>query len=363
MLMVKKRVISTFPAFFLSILLAACTPAPANQESDAMTRLENLCSGGNHEACIRQAETALSTYENDGGNAADVQSIADIYKMLAEAAERSGDTDGAVAYWSDMLKKYESDLSDARNARIRLNMAGILARAGRYTDALAAYGDISNRYADIFPESFAGYAREAAGDIESTRVVRITGRATALDDAGRGGIVIRAFNGFEESYTEADLSGTYSLPLYASTPGTRFCLYVYRQGCRPDVSVHNFDGTATIELEDVTLAPVQKAMSDAGMAMGVVYSTIRGGKTANAHGIAGLRQQPLTFIRQHEGDVDDPHGENEIISTASDENGVYEQWLPPGVYLMRTEGAEKEVLVKSGQFCINNIESGTHRID
>jgi hypothetical protein len=327
-----------------------------------MTELEHLCSGGDHAACIREAKSVLRTLEGNAADSPDVRSIMEIRGMLSEAAEKSGDGESAVTYWSDMLAQYGLRLTHAQAVRVRMNMAGILTRSGRYTDALAIYGEIEQRYGDIFPESYAKYAREAAGKIEAAQAARITGRALCRDGTGNGGITVKVFNGFESSYAQTDPSGDFAVPLYAATPGTRYCLFVYRQGYEPAISVHSFDGAATVELDDMLLAPAETATGN-GMAMGIVYSAAQGGKIRNTHGISGLKQQALTFIRQHEDGTGETGGENEIIPLTSDENGIYRQWLPPGTYLLKTNGNEKEVLVKSEQFCINNITSGTHRID
>lgn len=351
--MVKRDVVFSFPALFLSLLLTACTSAPANPDTNILTELKNLCTGGDHEACIRRGEAALSAYD-ENGDAAHIDAVAEIHKMLSEAAERSGDADGAGAHWADLLETYGPHLTDSRKARIRLNMAAILKRAGRYTDALAAYGEIERRYGDTFPESYARYAREAAGSIESARVARITGKATCRNGARNGGITITAFNGFEESRTETDLSGSYELPLYASTPGTRYCLFVYREGYEPEIILKSFDGSGAIGQGDVVLAPANPEASGDGMVMGIVYSAVRGGKVISVHGIRGTKQQAITLMEES--------GENRITIT-SDENGFYRKRLSPGAYLLRTSGIEKKVSVKSGHFYINNFASGTYRID
>jgi len=288
--------------------------------------------------------------------------LANLYELHADCLERKGVVYQSVEINQILLLKLEELLPMDYVARVKLKIGNIYKRAGLYTKALSNYKKVELEYSEIFPDRFAKYARENYNEIISRQIATISGKVSFEDDKGPSGVTLKVFNGYEESETTSTQNGEYSLPLFASTPGSMFSLLAYKQGYKPDIINRKFDGASKIAIRELQLKRLTN--DNIGIITGVVFTIKGGGRRTPHHGIAGFMEgHKIEFHKFSER-----RNEEEIYSTLSNNNGIYAISLGPGTYqitstFINARGTDKVFRVENEVVKILNISAGAIKVD
>lgn len=285
--------------------------------------------------------------------------LANLYELQADCLERKGDTEQAVEVIRVLLSKMGQFLTDENTASIKLKIGHIFKRTGFYSKALFQFKKVEQEYEKAFPNRFAKYAKDNYDDIASKQVATISGKVSLEDNEDCSNVTVKVFNGFEESEATTLQNGEYSIPLFSSTPGTMFSLFVYKQGYNPIIINKKFEGASKIVIEKIQLKKFPN--ESMGIVAGVVFTSISGGKIKPHHGIARFVEKYEIKIKR----LSETKNENKTYVMSSDENGSYLTLLPPGLYLINNGKNEREfkIDIRKEEVIIINISIGETLID
>jgi len=307
--------------------------------------------------CIEECDKIIREQENSFLRSKNYTLLAALYELKADCFDRKGDKRNARDCIQSLLTKLESFLPGDEVARLKLKIGHIYKYQGRYSKALAIYEKVEKEYKKIFPNRFAKYAKEYIDDIQSKQVAVISGKIflEGSDDVSK--TVIEVFNGFELSETNPLQNGRYTLPLYSSTPGTKFSLFAYRWGYMPTIINFPFDGASNIVVKNIRLRPIPN--EGVGVVAGVVFTAISGGKRKSHHGIAKFTSCKVMIQKLSEAQNGKETMSSEEVSVSSSDSGIYSAFLLPGSYLI----GKDSFTLRKGEVKIINIARGEILVD
>ena len=332
-----------------------------NKYQSSYSEIRKLYDMNEYTKCVDKSSNIIQTQEKSFLKTKNYILLANLYELQADCLERKGSIDQAVEVIQILLKKLEQFLPQDHVARIMLKVGHIFERAGLYSKALSSFKRVEEEYKHIFPNRFAKYARENCEDIASKQVAVISGEVLLEDNCDCEGLTIKVFNGFEESETKTLKKGEYSIPLFSSTPHTRFTLFAYKKGYKPSMVNMVFEGSSKIVMKKIQLKKLPK--KDLGVVAGVIFVPVSGGKRKSHHGIARFKKHTIRFQKLSEGTNGKEVTGCDVISVSSDDDGVYTTSLAPGLYLMQNEGEEEMFKLKGGEVRILNIMQGRILVD
>ncbi len=333
-----------------------------NDKQKLYTDVKILYDRNEYDKCIDKSSKIIRVQGKPLLESKNYVLLANLYELQADCLERKGDIYQSVEINQILLLKLEELLPKDYVARVKLKIGNICRRAGLYTKALSNYKKVDLEYNEIFPDRFAKYARENYNEIISRQIAVISGKVSLEDDKDSSGVTIKIYNGYEESETKSMQNGEYSLPLFASTPGTMFSLLAYKQGYNPNIINRKFDGTSKIAIRELQLKRLTN--DNIGIITGVVFTIIGGGKRTPHHGIAGFMEgHKIEFHKFSE-----KRNEEEIYSALSNNNGIYTISLDPGTYqitstFINARGIDKVFRLEKKVVKILNISAGAIKVD
>ncbi|MCK4789073.1 MAG: hypothetical protein KAV87_35355 [Desulfobacteraceae bacterium] len=307
--------------------------------------------------CIDECDKIISEQENSFLQSKNYMFLAALYELKADCFDRKGDKRNARDCIQSLLTKLESFLPGDEVARLKLKIGHIYKYQRRYSKALSIYEKVEQEYKKIFPNRFAKYAREYVDDILSKQVAVISGKISLEGSVEVSGVVIEVFNGFEQSETNPLQNGCYTLPLYSSTPGTKFSLFAYRWGYMPVIINLPFSGDSNIVVKDIRLRPI--LTDDVGVVAGVVFTVISGGKRRSHHGITKFTSCKIMVQELSEARNGKETMSSEEVSLSSSDSGIYSSFLLPGSYLIGRDS----FTLRKGEVRIINIACGEILVD
>lgn len=261
-----------------------------------------------------------------------------IYEILSDCLSYGlNKVESSIAVLESAIKNMGDSMSDDEQARLGLKIGNIYKNSGLYDKALSQYQFVEEKYKNIFPDRYAEYAREYMEEITERKVSQVSGKVELRDDSGCGGIRVLVKNGFEESETKTSVDCKYSLPLFSSTVGTKFLLYILKDGYTPHYQVITFDGLKDISVEPLVLNVMKNR--ELGLVTGSAYGVIIGGQITSHHGIQDIS-------KDYKIEIHNAVNDNSIITT-TDDNGQYSIYLEPGSYWAMKEGKKYKFTLKA----------------
>ncbi len=347
-----KKIIPIFlGAYFF---LSACAPtthtgSPSSEFRAQFNKLKQLYDNRNYSGCASGGLKALKPGCGKNIFFEDPALAADLVDLTSDCLLLSGQGDQASSLIADFLHRQNHSLSPEITARLRLKQGIILKKTGKYSEALLVFQTVWDDFHQQFPRRFAKYAKDHLQEIMAEKKADIMGKVQFKGEKNHSGINIEIFNGMETSSTSSLPDGSYSLPLFSSTPGTWFVITVYQQGYAPDIQIKKYNGEPRIIINDIKLET--SANGSFARVCGLVYSPVQGGKRKPAHGISKVIPGADLTIQPQDG--------SKQIHVTSDENGIYGLELTPGEYKVkhRQRSTTGLLTLKAGQIMVNHVRT------
>ena len=337
MLSVKQTSITK--VILLISLVSAMSVYCESEQQRAYYEIKELYDKSEYIECIDKCQNLIRLQEETIFNKKNYRLLAWMYELQADCLAQKGNINQAVEAIQVLLLKLEQFLPGEHVARIKLKIGHIYKSAGLYSKALANFKKVEQEYESIFPDRFAKYAHENYNDILNREAAVISGKVFHEENMSLSGAIVKVFNGFQESEAKTSQDGSYSIPLFSSTPHTKFSLCVYKQGYMPEIVNKTFNGVSKIMIEEIQLKKLPN--NDASVIAGVVFGTISGGKRKPHCGIANFGKKYEIKIERLP--------KKETISTLSDDDGIYAVVLTPGHYLISDGKREKIIKLNRGE--------------
>ncbi|MGA1868805.1 MAG: M48 family metalloprotease [bacterium] len=345
-----------FEEFKKKLIIHTSHASSASEYENLYNEVKTLFDMNKYAECLTECSSILAHHERGIRESGNYLLLSRFYEIKADCLERMNNIDGSVMQLTTMLALMQDKLSQETVARIKLKIGHIYTQGNKYSLALAAFKNVEKEYATLFPNRFARYARENIEEIDSQKVAVISGKIRYENGDACEGATIKLFNGFGESETISGSDGTYSLPLYFSTPRTYFSVFACKEGYTPAVVNVKFKGSAEVKMEELVFRELPD--KPIGTVAGVVYTPIRGGKRVRHFGIKKYTHHGIEFQKIPNGKEN-----KDIVSVSSNTDGIYRAFLSPGTYRLNDRGQERDFGIKEGECKIINIRAGKVMVD